>query len=424
MSTYKYKIESLKNVKAYQQSDLPNNSNGLETFYGLSRNVVFCKRCLVSNQRPTSTVEFKNKGLSKQTIKFDKNSVCSACQFQEMKDNKINWAERERELKDLCDRFRKKNKRYDCLVPASGGKDSIYTAYILKTKYNMSPLTVTWSPHIYTEIGFKNLNNMINAGFDNILFTPNGKLHRKLSQLSFLNLCHPFQPFIIGQKLIGPKLAKLYDIDLIFYGENQAEYGNNIEENDKPTMDNSFYFKKDKDPILIGNVPLEKVLKDNNFNSKSAEPYTPLDQKDYNNNLQMHYLSYYLKWDPQENYYFSVENANFEPNDMRTEGTFSRYSSIDDKMDPLHYYTTFIKFGIGRATYEASFEIRTSKINREEGLYLVKKYEDEFPSRYFSEILNYLNISEEDFFKTIDNARSPHLWKFENNNWILRHSAN
>ena len=153
---------------------------------------------------------------------------------------------------------------------------------------------------------------MINAGFDNILFTPNGKLHRKLSQLSFLNLCHPFQPFIIGQKLIGPKLAKLYDIDLIFYGENQAEYGNNIEENDKPTMDNSFYFKKDKDPILIGNVPLEKVLKDNNFNSKSAEPY-PIGSKDYNNNLQMHYLSY-LKWD-QENYYFSVENANFEPND-------------------------------------------------------------------------------------------------------------
>ena len=145
-----------------------------------------------------------------------------------------------------------------------------------------------------------------------------------------------------------------------------------------------------------------------------------------------HFWFFWQKWTfklaetnfVQENYYFSVENANFEPNDMRTEGTFSRYSSIDDKMDPLHYYTTFIKFGIGRATYEASFEIRTSKINREEGLYLVKKYEDEFPSRYFSEILNYLNISEEDFFKTIDNARSPHLWKFENNNWILRHSAN
>ena len=84
---------------------------------------------------------------------------------------------------------------------------------------------------------------MINAGFDNLLLTPNGKLHRKLSQLAFLNLCHPFQPFIIGQKLIGPKLAKLYDIDLIFYGENQAEYGNNIEENDKPTMDSSFYIK-------------------------------------------------------------------------------------------------------------------------------------------------------------------------------------
>ena len=88
---------------------------------------------------------------------------------------------------------------------------------------------------------------------------------------------------------------------------------------------------------------MEKVLKDNNFNSKSAEPYTPLDQKDYNNNLQMHYLSYYLKWDLQENYYFSVENANFEPNDMRTEGTFSRYVSIDDKMDPLLLLYNFYK---------------------------------------------------------------------------------
>ena len=412
----------LSEIEAYKQSKLDNDSDELKTFYGFNKKVIYCKKCLVSNQRPTSTVEFRNKGLNKETIKFNNEQVCSACQFQEIKDTKVNWEDREKELKDLCNRFRKKNKAYDCLVPASGGKDSIYTAHILKTKYGMSPLTVTWSPHIYTDIGFKNLNGMINAGFDNLLLTPNGKLHRKLSQLAFLNLCHPFQPFIIGQKLIGPKLAKLYDIDLIFYGENQAEYGNNIEENDKPTMDSSFYIKKKDEPIIIGNEPLDKILMDGKFNPKSAEPYTPLEEQAYSNKLEMHYLSYYLKWDPQENYYYAVENANFIPNDMRTEGTFSRYSSIDDKMDPLHYYTTFIKFGIGRATYEASFEIRTSKITREEGLLLVKKYEDEFPNRYFKEILEYMNITEDQFYKTIDNARSPHLWKYEDNAWKLRYT--
>ena len=161
---------------------------------------------------------------------------------------------------------------------------------------------------------------------------------------------------------------------------------------------------------------------DGGFNPKSAEPYTPLEEQSYSSKLEMHYLSYYLKWDPQENYYYSVENADFIPNDMRTEGTFSRYSSIDDKMDPLHYYTTFIKFGIGRATYEASFEIRTSKITRDEGLLLVKKYEDEFPNRYFKEILEYMQVTEDQFYKTIDNARSPHLWKFEDNKWKLRYT--
>ena len=60
------------------------------------------------------------------------------------------------------------------------------------------------------------------GGLDNILFTPNGRLHKLLTKLAFTNLLHPFQPFIIGQKLIGPKIANKFDIKLVFYGENQA----------------------------------------------------------------------------------------------------------------------------------------------------------------------------------------------------------
>ena len=62
---------------------------------------------------------------------------------------------RENELKKLCDNYRKSDGSYDCIVPGSGGKDSSFTAHILKYKYGMNPLTVTWAPHKYTDIGWK-----------------------------------------------------------------------------------------------------------------------------------------------------------------------------------------------------------------------------------------------------------------------------
>ena len=419
-----YSIKKIEHSIAYQQSSLKNNDPNLSSFYGLDKNVKFCKRCLISNQRPSSSVEFKNKGQAKSTIEFDKNGICSACNFQDLKDNSIDWIDREKQLMDLCNKFRKKNSRYDCIVPASGGKDSFYTAHLLKSKYGMSPLTVTWAPHIYTDSGKSNMDRMIHAGFDNLLFTPNGALHRTLTRLGFLNLCHPFQSFIIGQRLIGPKIAKLYDVKLIFYGENQAEYGNNIKDNDNPKMQEKFISNDKDDKIIIGKLPLEKIIKDNGFHIKSAEPYTPISHEELiSSGIEVHYLSYYKKWDPQENYYYAVDNSGFMPNDQRTEGTFSRYSSFDDKIDPLHYYTTLIKFGIGRATYDAAYEIRTKKIDIDEGKLLIKKYEHEFPNRYFNEILEYMKIDAEKFIEVIDSSRSPHLWKYSNGEWDLRHKS-
>ena len=96
----------------------------------------------------------------------------------------------------------------------------------------MNPLTITWAPHLYTDIGFKNFQNWLHiGGFDNVLFTPNGKVHRTLTKLAFKNLLHPFQPFILGQKYFAPRMAEKHNISLVFYGENEAEYGNPIEEN-------------------------------------------------------------------------------------------------------------------------------------------------------------------------------------------------
>jgi N-acetyl sugar amidotransferase len=399
------------------------NNEKLEVKYGLPSEVRFCEKCIISNQRPSSVIEFKNKSSNpKPTINFDENGLCSACKYAETKE-KIDWLQREKELIELCNLHRSKDGSYDCIIPGSGGKDSAFTSHILKFKYGMNPLTVTWAPHVYTEIGWENFENWVGSGVDNILFSPNGKLHRLLTRLAFENLVHPFQPFIIGQKLIGPRMSALYGIPLVFYGENQAEYGNNIEDNETPTMDMSFFYEENSNvnELFLGGVSVSDLIEHHGINRNDLNPYLPVDSgKLLSVGTEVHYLGYYLKWDPQECFYYATENTGFKINPERTEGTYSKYSSIDDRIDPLHYFTTFVKFGIGRATYDAAQEVRNGKITRQEAVALIKRYDSEFPARYFKEILDYMNITEEQFWEVINAARSPHLWRFEDNEWILR----
>ncbi len=398
----------------------------MKSLYGTPEIICFCKNCVISNQRPRSTIEFKHTtSEKKQTMGFDENGICDACRYNQVKANSIDWELRESKLIELLDKHRKNNGQYDVVVPGSGGKDSAFTSHILKYKYGMNPLTVTWAPHLYTDIGWKNFTNWCHiGGHDNLLFTPNGKLHRHLTRLAFLNLLHPFQPFIVGQRIIGPLLAAKHGISLVMYGENQAEYGNDPDENYIPTMDKKFFTEGNPLEMKLGGISIKDIIKSSDFSLQDFAPYIPpsaefLEQQ----NVVVHYLGYYLEWDPQECYYYAVENTGFEANTERTPGTYSKYSSIDDKIDMFHYYTTYIKFGIGRATYDASQEIRNGKITREEGVHLVNKYDAEFPEKYFKDFLDYIDIDEDKFIETVDNARSPHLWEKINNKWNLKYKV-
>lgn len=398
-----------------------------QAYFGLPAEVKFCKYCVISNQRPSSTVEFKHtRGDKKQVIDFDNEGVCSACRYHEVKEANIDWQEKEQRLQELLARFRRADGSYDVVVPGSGGKDSAYTAHILKYKYGMNPLTVTWAPHLYTDIGWKNFQNWMHVGgLDNILFTPNGKLHRLLTRLAFLNLLHPFQPFIVGQRIIGPLMAAKFNVPLVMYGENQAEYGNAIDENEKPRMDAKFFSVNEPNDVVLGGETVKDIITKYHYTLNDFTPYiAPKLQYVEEKAIEVHYLGYYLKWDPQECYYYAVENTGFQANSERTEGSYSKYSSIDDKIDVFHYYTTLIKFGIGRATYDAAQEIRNGKITREEGVYLVKKFDQEFPQKYFQDFLEYIDIDENLFWETIDKFRSPHLWmKDTQGQWRLRHTV-
>jgi len=396
-----------------------------KNFQKLPTKVIFCRKCVISNQRPSSVIEFKNTNkIKKEVIKFH-NNVCSACLYNDQK-KKIDWAKRENELSKLLDKHRKNNGEYDIVIPGSGGKDSSYVSHLLKHKYGMNPITVTWSPHLYTEMGKKNFYNWINiGGLDNILFTPNGELQRYLTKIAFKNLLHPFQPFILGQRQIGPKIASKFGIKLIMYGETGAEYGNDTKETAKPGMNIKYFTESNYKNIYLGGESIKDIMKKTKFKISDFNPYIPINPQEIKKNkIEVHHLSYYKKWDPQENFYYAAHNCGFEPNSERTEGTYSKYSSIDDKVDNFHYYTTYIKFGLGRATYDSSQEVRAGKITRDEAIRLIKLYDHEFPKKYFFDFLKYLSIDKNEFFKIINSFRPSHLWIKNKNKYILKNIIN
>ena len=358
-------------------------------------------------------------------MQIDKDGVCDACRHGEMK-GLIDWHEREHELKNLLDQYRRNDGHYDCLVPGSGGKDSAYQAHVLKYKYGMHPLTVTWPPILYTDYGYRNFKNWIEVGgFDNLSYKQNGRVMKLLTRLSIENLLHPFQTFILGQKHLGPKMATKLGIDLVFYGENEAEYGNPMADNASSLRDNSYHTMENLDEINLAGVQVKQIMEDYDLSLQDLMIFLPLPAEEFSKtDIQVHYLGYYLKWIPQEAYYYAVENTNFQARPFRTQGTYSKYNSIDDKIDDLHYYTTFIKFCIGRATYDASQEIRNKHLTREEGQALVKRFDGEFPDRYFDEVMEYIGMKPERFHELCDEFRSPHLWKLEKGKWKQRHTVN
>ena len=410
--------------------------------YGLPEEIAFCPRCLISNQRPNSAVEYRHtKNTAKATIRFGEDGVCDACKAADIKHGAIDWEDRRRQLSELCDRYRRNDGRHDCVVPGSGGKDSFYAAYVLKYEFGMHPLTVTWAPHIYTDWGWRNFQKWIHAGFDNILVTPNGRVHRLLSRLATEVLFHPFQPFILGQKNVAPMQAILHDIPLVVYGENEAEYGNPVQDNETALRDWSYFVAKDDSETYLTGISLADLKHRFGVDGSDLELYLPVDpNRLVEKQVEVHYLGYYLKWHPQSCYYHAVKHGDFEAAPERTQGTYSKYNSIDDKIDDLHYYTTFIKFGIGRATYDASQELRSLDIDRDEAMALIRRFDGEFPDRFIHEAFQYLSIDPQafpeaskmfespgmdmDYFMHLaDRFRSPHLWKHENGEWSLRRAV-
>lgn len=352
--------------------------------------VRMCTRCVMTNQRPR--------------IVFDDEGVCSACRYAERK-AEIDWKARAWEFSRLVRPY--EDQVYGAVVPCSGGKDSSTVAHRLWSEYSINPLCAKWAPFLYTDIGRRNFDNFVQSGFDTVVCHPNGLIHRKLARLALEFYGDPFQPFVYGQLAWPMNLAAKFGINLVIYGENgEAEYGGDPSANDKPCWDRDDWdrvYNKGRafrDLVEIGRQ--YGTLTEQEIRRLSPFYRTPPDLSD---ETEFHWFGYYHRWHPQENFYYASEHTGFEANDERSEGTYSKYASLDDKLDGLHYYMSYVKFGIGRCTSDAAHEIRDGDLNRDEALALVKKYDGEFPEKYLPECLDYLDMDRAQLERVIERFR-------------------
>lgn len=381
----------------------------------LPKNIQFCKNCVVSNQRPRTL--------------FNDEGICSACQWAYEKDNVIDWKIREKELWELCDRFRSKDGSFDVVVPGSGGKDSAYVAHQLKHRFGMNPLCVTWAPFDWTDIGWKNLKNFVASGFNNITCQQDGVIHRKLARLAFELKGDAWEPFTYGQKSWAYHIADKFNINLIFYGENgELEYGGSDKYKHLPkesVEDWEYqYFKGSSVDQLVQSGVERGLIKEGEIDKQKLEWYkAPPSEVIKGKKIEMNWFSYYMKWITQENFYYVATHLNFETNDKgHSEGTYTKYASLDDKSDGFHFYLSYIKFGMGRASRDAQQDIRRNHVTREEGVALVKRYDGEFPKLYFTWFLHYLDITEEKFWEVIDYYREhSNVWEKNYGKWTMKY---
>jgi len=362
----------------------------------------YCRKCLMPDSRPRIT--------------FDAEGICNACHNAEAK-AKIDWDARRREFVDYLERYRAKHGPYDCIVPWSGGKDSSYIAWRLKFEFGLNPLLVTFSPLVPNEVAVHNREEMLKLGFDHLMIRPNQKVARRLAHRFMVERGNPKVAWDAGVNAVPIQVAVNYDIPLVFYAEHgESEYGGRVLSEESKKVRNIAEVLEHQ----IGDDPRNWV--DDEITEHDLAPYVYPEIEDVERvGVRAFYFAYFFRWSIFENYEFVRRKIDFMTDPKgRTDGTFTNFDSLDDKIDNLYYYMQFIKFGFGRAVRDASRQIQNGHMTRAEGLELVRKYDDEFPSSNLHANLDYLGLTEAELTEIVDLHRNQEIWKFEGNQWKLR----
>ncbi len=368
----------------------------------------YCKRCVYpANARPG--------------IVFDDEGVCSGCRLIESRPE-IDWSEREAMLVDLLETYkaaqREKGNPFDCIVPVSGGKDSTYQTWLVKEKYGLNPLLVSYNHTFNTPLGLRNLANLIDRLDCNLVrFTTAPGSAKRLSKHMLKTVGDVTWHYHAGIMTFPIRAAVQYDVPLIVWGEEGFSELVGMHNQDDFV---EFTKKKRQEHSMRGFEP-EDLLED------PESPLTPYDLAPFfypsDEDLERVgvrgiYLSNFIFWNGRKQTEFVIDELGFETSQGR-ERTFNIYDKLDDlHANGLHDYLKFLKFGYGRGTDDAATEIRHGRMTREQGIEMVMKHDPVRP-RDVDVFLKSVGMEESELLALIENMRDPSIWaKDDDGEWV------
>ena len=373
------------------------------------RNMIkYCRNCVYPETKPD--------------LSLDENGICDACRFVDVKDT-TNWDLRRKELTEIFEKFKNKDgSNYDCVIPVSGGKDSTFQTYVVKEEFGLNPLCVSYHLPEFTDLGRKNLENLKKLGVDCLEFTPNPEICKKMQKIALIEFGDAQWPEHFGIFTVPVQVAVRYNIPLIVWGENsQAEYGGPLKDMENKYLDSKWC---EQYGTRVGGqsspfVGPEVMLK-HGIDRKFLNPYIyPSDEEIKRVGVTGIFLGYFLRWNIKEQLK-KVRDLGFTLHDGPSEGTFTNYENLDNKIQGIHDYFKWLKFGYARATDGASVQIRLNWINREDGMKLVKEYEGKLPEKYLDEFLKQWDMSRDEFLQITEKFTNKELFKKDENGNLIR----
>ena len=368
----------------------------------------YCKKCFYpENARPT--------------IIFDDDGICSGCNYNDSRKHEdVDWDMRRETFKEIVIEAKEmaieRGNAHDCIVPVSGGKDSHYQVWLLKKKYGMNPLLVSFNHGFNSLAGLRNLNNLIEkSGCDAIVYTAGKDSVRRISRYMLERVGDITWHYHAGIRTLPFKVAVEKNIPLIVWGEHGfAELTGIVSLKD--FVEFTKWTRKEHD---MRGIETEELIGHNGITQTDIEPYTyPSDEDIERTEVRGIYISNFFKWNAEEHARLMKKEWDFGFITYKRERSFNLYSKIEDHANDVHDYLKYLKFGYGRATDDASMEIRHGRITREEGLRLIKEYDSKEPST-LPFYCDFMGISKDEFYELIEPMRDLNAWELNSDGiWV------
>lgn len=364
----------------------------------------YCKKCVMPDTKPG--------------LRFNKSGVCFACINAEKK-TKINWEKRNKLLHKICDEIRGKNKNgYDCVVPVSGGKDSMYQTYMMSKIYNLKVLAVSVPQHCQTEEGIENLNSLVtNLNVDLIKVTIRHKTHKKLRLIGLKEMGNPSYSEHKSVFAGVTRVALNFKVPLVVWGEDiGVEFGGNVDKKSSKEGLADDLINND----LFADVSFSEFVK-NRIPKNELYFYNHPDIKEFKNHkVKTIYLSHFHNWDGYKNFKLAMKFGFTGRKKGPLSGNILNYDNIDEKLCEMHIWIKMLKYGFWRPTDQSCYHIWNRRMTREEGVENVLKKQYEFPYEYLKDFLDYHSLKEGEFMDELENWRNKDIWVKKNRKWRLK----